>query len=92
MNIAGTLFNKPNLLGIKGNLVLGDKEEYSVDISNAIKAYKQKTIYKPFISIRRPAGEVVAFGGTAQNVYGKKLAYNFVLDKIVDKKVTLKGE
>ena len=78
-------------MGVKGNLVLGDKDTYSVDISNSMQPYKAKTVYKPLVSIRTPTQEIVAFGGNAQYIYGKKLAYNFVLDKMVAKKITLKG-
>ena len=79
-------------MGVKGKLVLGAKDTYTVDISNTIQPFKAKTVYKPLISIRTPTQEVVAFGGNAQYIYGKKFAYNFVLDKIVAKKITLKGE
>ena len=87
-----TVFNRPNLQGLKGNLVLGDNQEYSIDISNTRKLDKKKVSFKPLISLRNPAAEVFAFGGSMQYVYGKKLDYSFVLDKFVSKKITLKGK
>ena len=92
MYFSATVYNRPNFQGLKGNLLLGDKDEYSIDISNTRKLDKKKVLFKPLVSLRSPTQEVFAFGGTAQYVYGKKVNYNLVLDKIVAKKITLKGK
>ena len=91
MCFTGTIYNRPNLQGLTGKLVLGDKQEYSIDVSNTKKLDKKKVSFKPLISLRSPTSEVLAFGGDVQYVYGKKLVYSLVLDKIVMKKITLKG-
>lgn len=66
-------------------------KDYSVESNMVVQGYKKKGIYKPFVSIRTPTEEKLAFGGSVSVIYGKKVDLNLVLDKIVEKSVVLKG-
>lgn len=74
----------------KASASFGAKNEYSFDSSMQKTEYKKKVIYKPRLSIRSPTQELVAFGGTFTNVYGKNIELDFVLDKIVSTPVMIK--
>ncbi|KAH3731004.1 hypothetical protein DPMN_057008 [Dreissena polymorpha] len=67
-------------------------KQYAIDTTMAISTLKKKTVYNTQVSVRTPTQEVLAFGGDLGITYGEKLDFNIALDKIVDKKVTLKGE
>ncbi|XP_052775371.1 uncharacterized protein LOC128213563 isoform X2 [Mya arenaria] len=85
-----TLHNKIKLVGFQGSVNLARNQQYALDATIGITSYKKKTLYKPLVSLRTPTNELLAFGGTL-GLYDNKVDFNLVLDKIVQKSVTLKG-
>jgi len=74
----------------KASVSTGAKNVYSIDSSMQKTAYKKKIIYKPRLSVRTPSQELIAFGGTYTNVYGRNVELDFVLDKVFTKPVIIK--
>lgn len=87
-----TVADKLKVIVAKGSVSMGPKNEYSIDSSMQKTAYKKKVIYKPRLSVRSPSQELLAFGGTLTNVYGKNIELDIVLDKIVETPVLLKSK
>lgn len=79
-------------MGLKGSFSMEEGKDYSIESNIVIQGYKKKGIYKPFVSIRTPTEEKLALGGSVTVIYGKKVDIKVVLDKIVEKSVSLKGE
>lgn len=77
---------------MQATLEMGKDQQYAIDTTMGVSTLKKKTVFNPLVSIRTPTKEVLAFGGDLGITYGEKLDFNLALDKIVEKKVTLKGE
>ena len=76
---------------LKGSIEPKKNMRYSYESSLSIKSYGKKRLYKPFVSVRTPTSEVLAVGGNINHIFGKKIDYKLILDKIVKKSVVLKG-
>ncbi|KAL4235950.1 hypothetical protein ACF0H5_004338 [Mactra antiquata] len=87
-----TLLNKPALAGIQGSLDLAKDKQYSIDFTLGSTRYPKKVIFKPLASVRTPEKEVVSFGGTFGQYFGKGVDSNLVLDIDGLKQTSLKGK
>ena len=87
---AAIVADKSKVLLAKASVSTGAKNVYSIDSSMQKTAYKKKIIYKPRLSVRTPSQELIAFGGTYTNVYGRNVELDFVLDKVFTKPVIIK--
>ena len=72
-------------------LSLSKNKDYSFESALQMQTWKKKVIYKPTISIRTPTSELLAVGGGFTNIFGKKMIVDFVMDKVFDKPIILKG-
>ena len=90
VSIAAIIADKTKVMMAKASVSIGPKDEYSFDSSMQKTEYKKKVTYKPRLSIRTPSQELIAFGGTYTNTYGKNIELDFVLDKVFSKAVMLK--
>ena len=90
-SLAASLMNKQKLIKTSASVQLDKKKTYSIDASMQKILYKKKVNYKPMISIRTPAAEVLLFGGNFIHTYGKNMELQATLDKVVSQPVILKG-
>ena len=79
-------------MGIQGSIGITQSKQYSFNVHLATTNYKKKVLYKPLVSLRTPDTEVMALGGGVTHILGKGLDINLILDKVVAKKITLKGK
>ena len=69
----------------------GPSKKYQFESRIQSTEYKKKIVYRPTIVIRTPTAEVLAFGGTLTHVFGRQLMIDVILDKIMEKQITLKS-
>lgn len=92
LTITAYIQNKANIRSASASIELSPKQTYSFDSSIQTTEYKKKILYKLQLSIRSPTSELVAFGGSFTNVYGKNIELDVILDKIVAKPITMKSK
>ena len=80
------------LVRASATVSLGKDKDYTFESSLQSQTWKKKIIYKPTITIRTPTAELLAIGGGFTNIYGKKMALDFVMDKVFKKPLIFKGK
>ena len=83
--------NTQKVKSLKGSFEMQENKRYSYESNVAMTSYSKKRLYKPFLSIRTPTAEILALGGNVNHIFGKKIDYKLLLDKVFTKKVSLKG-
>ncbi|KAK3093078.1 hypothetical protein FSP39_010780 [Pinctada imbricata] len=80
-----SLMNKKVIVSMKASLSVEKKKEYVFESRLQTSKTKKAVKYRPFLSIRSPTKEYVAFGGSAEYKQGKALVVDLTLDQITTK-------
>ena len=83
--------NKKVIVSMKASLSVEKKKEYVFESRLQTSKTKKAVKYRPFLSIRSPTKEYVAFGGSAEYKQGKALVVDFTLDQITTKPMKFFG-
>lgn len=88
--LSGNLDTDQKLLGVGGNLLLDDKDEYGLVGQVKIVKGKDAVTYKPRFEIRQPGAKVILLSGSVNTQGSRKATIDLSLEGITAKPVMLK--
>ena len=89
---AVALLSKKVILSAKASLSFEKKKEYVFESRLQTSKTKKAVKYRPFLSIKSPTKQYVAFGGSAEYKNGKALVVDFTLDQVANKPMKFFGK
>ncbi|XP_046361600.2 uncharacterized protein LOC124138779 [Haliotis rufescens] len=89
--VRGNLDTDQKLLGVGGNLLLDDKDEYGLVGQVKIVKGKDAVTYKPRFEIRQPGARVILLSGSVNTQGSRKATTDLSLEGITAKPVMLKS-
>ena len=88
---SGLIMKNAKMARLATTLSLGKDKDYSFESALQTQTWKKKITFKPTITVRTPTSELLAVGGSFTNIFGKKMALDFVMDKVFKKPLIFKG-